>query len=329
MLARRLINQNYVGFVQLAGDGSPPLTSFSPSAGNSWYPSIALNGNATWYTGAYGDGYLLLTNQDNTDIAVSRNAGFSWYYHRSVLPLDAMVLAYGAGVFVAVSAGNYQNANIQYNTAAYSLDYGKTWTSTTLPSTQSWSSVAFGNGVFVAVSGEGYAQTGSLSSNAAAYSTDGGKTWIASTLPSSQIWSSVAYGDGVFIAVSSNGTAAAYSTDNGETWTASTLPFSGSGSSCVCYGAGSFVAAANNNGNSSGNVSAYSTDGGKTWGNSPNIGQDVNSWSSVAFGDGVFVIATFGNAMIGTSTTGNGWNEPIDAGNLQYCSAIFYVDPYS
>ena len=102
----------------------------------------------------------------------------------------------------------------------------------TLPSSQSWSSVAYGNGAFVAVA------TGSA---AAAYSTDGGVSWTASTLPYSASWISVAYGNGAFVAVANGSAAAAYSTDGGHTWTASTLPSSQSWRS-VAYGNGAFVA---------------------------------------------------------------------------------------
>ena len=107
----------------------------------------------------------------------------------------------------------------------------------TLPSSQSWTSVAYGNGAFVAVA------TGP--STTAAYSTNGGQTWTASTLPSSQTWQSVAYGNGAFVAVATGpSTAAAYSTNGGQTWTASTLPSSQDWYS-VAYGNGTFVAVAN------------------------------------------------------------------------------------
>ena len=104
----------------------------------------------------------------------------------------------------------------------------------TLPSSETWTSVAYGNGAFVAVA---------QGSTAAAYSTNGGVTWTASTLPSSETWYSVAYGNGAFVAVAASSTAAAYSTNGGVTWTASTLPSSPFWTS-VAYGNGAFVAVA-------------------------------------------------------------------------------------
>lgn len=332
MLARRMINQRLKGFVQVV-DASH-YTAFSPNNGNNWYVgSLATPASGgVWFTGAYGNGYLLVSEADNTDLAVSVNAGFTWNYYDSVLPIERMVLGFGDGVFVGVPI-NFNpvgtSGSTGSTTAAYSTDNGETWTSATLPSEQSWSSVAHGDGVFVAVSGYSLAG-GGADSTAAAYSTDGGKTWTASTLPSSTAWSSVAYGNGVFVAVSSSGNDAAYSTNGGQTWTASTLPFAGSGSNFVCYGAGTFVASANNNGNSDANIAAYSTDGGQTWTNSPYPGVDVIGWGPVTYGDGIFMVGGYAGCY--TSTNGDGWNEVgggIFAGQLDYIAAIIYVDPYS
>ena len=62
---------------------------------------------------------------------------------------------------------------------------------TTLPSSATWYSVTYGNGVFVAVA----------SSTTAAATSPDGITWTARTLPSSAQWISVTYGNGVFVAV--------------------------------------------------------------------------------------------------------------------------------
>ena len=72
------------------------------------------------------------------------------------------------------------------------------WTARTLPSSASWNSVTYGNGVFVAVA----------SGTAAATSPDG-ITWTARTLPSSASWYSVTYGNGVFVAVAQGSAVAA------------------------------------------------------------------------------------------------------------------------
>ena len=82
-----------------------------------------------------------------------------------------------------------------------------------MPSAVGWGSVAYGNGVFVAVSNN---------TTTAASSTDG-ITWTLRTLPALVAWYSVTYGNGVFAAISNGTTTAASSTD-GITWTLRTLP---------------------------------------------------------------------------------------------------------
>lgn len=78
---------------------------------------------------------------------------------------------------------------------------GSTWKSASLPAAAYWTSVAYGNGDFVAVASGG-SQSG--------YSTDGGMTWTSMPLPASQHWWSVAFGGRTFVAIAlenSNGTA--------------------------------------------------------------------------------------------------------------------------
>ena len=100
--------------------------------------------------------------------------------------------------------------------AAWSADGGDNWTAATMPSSGTWSSVAYFDGRFVAV------RSGS---NAGAYSVNGGQTWTASTLSASAAWSDVAGGligtSTYFIAVASGpSTAGSYSADGGANWAA-------------------------------------------------------------------------------------------------------------
>ena len=110
---------------------------------------------------------------------------------------------------------------------------GALWTQRTLPASANWTSVTYGNGVFVAVAGS--------PATIAATSTDG-VSWTQRTLPVSAYWRSVTYGNGVFVAVASSSAIAATSTD-GVSWTQRTLPVSASWFG-VTYGNGVFVAVA-------------------------------------------------------------------------------------
>ena len=117
----------------------------------------------------------------------------------------------------------------------------------TMPSSQEWSSVCYGNGKYVAIS---------YNSNIMAYSTDGIK-WTEGTMPSSQEWWSVCYGNDKFVAVARSTNIMAYSID-GISWSQGHMPNNEYWSS-VCYGNGKYVTVAQNS-----NIMAYSTDG-ITW----------------------------------------------------------------
>ena len=110
---------------------------------------------------------------------------------------------------------------------------GITWGIGRMPITANWRSVCYGNGKFVAVSGD------KNGSNIAAYSTDG-INWTPSTLPISVQQKLIVYGNGEFMIMSDGGTAV-YSTD-GINWTPRTLPADlPYGPSC--YGNGKLVIA--------------------------------------------------------------------------------------
>ena len=172
---------------------------------------------------------------------------------------------------------------------AYSTD-GISWTEGTMPSSQRWQSVCYGNGKFVAVSG-----SNTNLSNIMAYSTDG-ISWTEGNMPSSQSWHSVCYGNGKFVAVADNPNVMAYSTD-GISWTQGKMP--SVGWSSVCYGNGKYVAVAYNFA-----TMAYSTDGiSWTEGYIPDSG-----WQSVCYGNDKFV-AVGTSKIMAYSTDGISWTE--------------------
>ena len=75
---------------------------------------------------------------------------------------------------------------------------GITWTSRSSAADNSWISVTYGDGLFVAVSGTG-------SGNQVMTSPDG-ITWTSRSSAADHYWRSVTYGDGLFVAVSTSGT---------------------------------------------------------------------------------------------------------------------------
>jgi predicted RecA/RadA family phage recombinase len=206
------------------------------------------------------------------------------------------------------------------------LAYGQasaqvTWTSRTSAADNSWRSVAYGNGVFVAV-----AQTGT--GNRVMTSPDG-ITWTIRTSAADNNWNAVTYGNDLFVAVAGTGTGNRVMTSpDGITWTIRTSAADKSWST-VTYGNGLFVAVANS---TTGNRVMTSPDG-ITWTlrTSP---ADYN-WLAVTYGNGLFVaVATSGTGdrvmtspdgitwTLRTSAADNGWRG-VTYGNGLFVAVSF------
>jgi len=203
---------------------------------------------------------------------------------------------------VAISSGGTANA--------YSTDGGITWTSgAALPTTGTWSAIAYGNGLWVAV------RSGS---NSTAYSSNGGQTWLTGgNLPQSTTWSGIAYGGGNWIAVASGGAVAAVSTDNGATWTEKVLPASSNWTS-VSWGNNRFVAVSN----SSGTTAAYSLTG-QIWTASviPSA-----QYTDVRYGQGVF-LAVSQSTQAASSEDGIVWTSRTTSTAANGFSACIFGNP--
>lgn len=176
----------------------------------------------------------------------------------------------------------------------YDADAGG-WTSGTLPSSANWTSVAFGNGRFVAVAS---------GSQTAAYSTNG-INWTSVSLPSSSTWNCVRYCKDRFIAVSGAGKAI-YSTD-GITWTALTLPVSSTWSSVGYNAEKGYYAIASS---ATSNIQCIYSTNGTTWKQGTQMSGPV---SSMAYGNGKLIGVTTAatNNFEICSSTGGSWNMAI------------------
>jgi hypothetical protein len=148
---------------------------------------------------------------NTTDTAYFSDDGETW--QSVALPFTAnnwRDLAHGDNRFIALAEAEPKLAR--------TLD-GESWEEISLPITENWSSVAFGSGVWVAISDN---------SNNVVYSTDGGDTWQSTEIPEDTVsdstgdstvasYTHVTYGKGIFVAVSSTDLATAVSQD-GITW---------------------------------------------------------------------------------------------------------------
>ena len=203
----------------------------------------------------------------------------------------------------SVCYGNGKYVATAYGTTmAYSTD-GISWNIGNMPSEQQWCSVCYGNGKFVAIS---------YANNKYAYSTDG-INWTGGSMPRDHYWCSVCYGNGKYVAVANNSNTMAYSTD-GISWTKGTMPSSQEWKS-VYYGNGKYVAVAGNT-----NIMAYSTDGiSWTEGNMPSS----QYWWSVCYGNGKYVAIAYKSDIMAYSTDGISWTEGNMPNNEDWYSVCY------
>jgi hypothetical protein len=225
-----------------------------------------------------------------------------WTLQTAANAFDWRTIAYGNSTFVAVAA-----SGDGVHQAMTSPD-GVTWTARAMPN-QYWTSITYGGGLFVVVSGNpGTPQV--------ATSPDG-VTWTTRTTPnSSNGWSSVTYGGGLFVAVSGGSTNYVMTSPNGITWTertaASTDPWN-----AVTYGGGLFVAVSG----SGTTYGAMSSPDGVTW-----TGRTLQTdyWSPVTYGNGMFAAASYEAA---SSPDGINWTiraTPTSGmGSITYGGGLF------
>jgi hypothetical protein len=140
-----------------------------------------------------------------------------------------------------------------------------------------WSSITYGNGIWIAVT-KGINNDGEIVN----YSTNG-TDWIQYPIPSGG-WTSVKYADGKFVAVSKDSKVA--TSADGISWTLGTIPAAEYTS--VTYGNGHWVAVA------SGGTSAARSSNGTTW-SSITLPEGAD-WSDIAYGKGVFVAVSQGDS---------------------------------
>jgi len=167
--------------------------------------------------------------------------------------------------------------------------FGTAWTAQTSAADNNYTSIAYGNGTYVAVANTG---TG----NRVMTSPDG-RTWTARTSAADLAWNSVTFGNGLFVAVAATNDANPIMTSpTGITWTSRAASLAGGILESVAYGDGYFVAVG-----SGGAGTLKSTDG--------------ITWSAVLGGiDVVGARITFGNGRFVTvaPTTPYAWHTTVD-----------------
>lgn len=151
--------------------------AYVSSDGINWQAKT-FSASTTWADIAFGNGTFVAVSGTGF-CCTSTDYGNTWVAR--TIPFGLSGITYGGGQFVAVGP------QASSTTGAATSPDGITWTTRVLPSAQNWASVAYGNGVYIAISG---GQT--AASTAAASSTDG-ITWTARVL-TSMYWNNIAFG---------------------------------------------------------------------------------------------------------------------------------------
>ena len=196
-----------------SGNGSASNYAAYSVNGVDWNASI-LPVSATWTSVTFGEGKFVAIANDSTTVAISLD-GLVWDVTGTLNSTGFTEVAYGAGKFVAVKSGDT-------DAVEYSTD-GINWLQEDLPANSTWTSVTFGNNIWVAVASD---------SNAGAVSING-INWTANTIGSPDSndpagYQRVRYGQGLFMATSTLNGQTGYQfvmkSENGLYWTDHSIP---------------------------------------------------------------------------------------------------------
>lgn len=235
---------------------------------------------------------------------------------------------------------------------AQAASFSQVWTLQAPSSAKAWDGLAFGAGVFAAVSNinSGGTTSGIMTS-------PDGVTWTERISPNtSKLFRDVVFGGNQFVAVGSGG--AGMTSPDGITWTLRTLSDVTKNYYAVAYGNNTYVAVGGSGGaiatSSDGNTWANQTSNtdvnlrGVTYGNgvfvavggsgtqsqvvtsldgvtwTPRTSAETNSWYDVAFANGQFVAVAYdGVHQVMTSSDGITWAAQTAASSKQWRSLTY------
>ena len=139
-------NEKISRFVAVASAGAGNRAAYSAD-GLSW-TSVSAVTSAAWVDVAYGENKFVAIASDSTTVRVSLD-GEVWDNTGTLSETGFTSVAYGMGLFVAVKSGSRVVNRSTDGTGAW------TAAATGLPSTAAWTEVEWGNGRFVAIAGGG------------------------------------------------------------------------------------------------------------------------------------------------------------------------------
>ena len=218
------------------------------------HPLYMSDYSASGIASANGRGKCVIVNAKGYSSCTSDGHTFSARQYLTALTSNDNIyrIAYGNGRFVVISS---ESSNIMYS------ENGEDWAAeySVLPYSSGWDSIAFGNGVFVAVGINS-------SSNAIFATSSDGVTWSGGIIRSATGSCGVAFGNGFFVSAFKSGSNfISHKSTDGMTWelVSASLSLSEMGPIApIQYGNGVFVGVSMFNGSSyEGKTSIYSEDG--------------------------------------------------------------------
>ena len=311
-----------VGYFTRTGTTLQPATggdNIQTTAGGTITSAGILNANATGQTAIS----IADSGAQNSGITIGTDTNLYRSAASTLKTDDAFIVSNtSASAFRIQNASNAAflvadtlNSKLEVTGNIYSQ--GLAWTSrSTTGNDNLWSSVAYGNSQFVAVS-----KTSFLGMNS-----PDGINWTAQGLAGGNAWSSVTYGNGLFVTVAcginsttcnSTGGNRVNTSPDGVNWTSRSAPGALQWSS-VTYGNNIFVAVATDG--TSQHV--MSSPDGINWTARNTID---NTWNSVTYGNGLFVAVSStgtGNRVM-TSPDGINWTIRTSAADNTWNSVTY------
>jgi len=224
------------------------------------------------------------------------------------------------GSFVNRIANLTSDSNLaDFTHETFTPTLSRRWAAVSSP-LESWWSVAYGNGVWVAVA----ANPSALSADDLVMrSTDDGLNWSSGAAANPSLWVSVAYGNGVWVSVAYVNFFAGpiqmmRSTDDGVTWSSVSVTEANIWTS-VAYGNGVWVAVAG----TGTNRVMRSTNDGVSW--SAVAATEANFWQSVAYGNGIWIAVSIdGTNRVMRSTDGGATWSAVAAAEANSWLSVAY-----
>lgn len=176
-------------FVAVADSGSSGNQIMTSPDGTTWTLRNA-DSDTNWNAIAYGNGrFVAVGSLDilQKPVTTSLN-GISWVGNSLGTAIDLNTIVFANGLFVGLG-----------NDSCWTSPDGLVWTArTSPPGSNNWTSITYGNGLFVAVSDSGTGDRVMTSVD--------GITWTSRVSPVDNDWKSVVFYNGMFIAVAETGT---------------------------------------------------------------------------------------------------------------------------